>query len=389
MPLQDHMKLISVDDHVIEHPNVWQDRLPERYRDAGPRIVEVDEDGALDATGKPIRRGSQLWCYEGKLHNRIALDAVAGLDWKEYGTDPYRFDQIIPGCYDPVERAKDMDLDGIQAGLCFPTFPRFAGTAFLNSDDKDLALLCVQAYNDFILDEWCAAVPGRQIPMVILPLWDPALAVAELERTAAKGARAISFVENPVPLGLPSLYTDHWDPVFAAAQEAQLPLCMHFGTSGKVPMTSRDAPMLTWVVLMSTNSMATTVDLLFSPIFHKFPQLKAALSEGGIGWLPYLIERADYVWQRHHHYNDVNHDVLPSEIFRRNVWGCFIDDDAGIRDRYAVGVDKIMWECDYPHSDSNWPHARKRLAEMLADVPDDEAHRISELNARELFRFDA
>jgi predicted TIM-barrel fold metal-dependent hydrolase len=260
---------------------------------------------------------------------------------------------------------------------------------FLQSEDKDLALRCVRAWNDFMIDEWCAAAPTRFIPVVILPLWDPRLAAAEVERTAAKGARTISFPENPAPLGLPSFHTDHWDPVFAAAQEAGMPLSMHFGSSGRPPITADDAPFAVAITLFGCNSMATTADLLFSPVFHKFKNLKVALSEGGIGWIPYMLERIDYTWERHKYYTGVNQDVRPSELFRRHIWGCFIDDEFGIANRHWIGVDRITWECDYPHSDSNWPHARKRAAETLVDVPDDEVHQIVELNARKLFRFDA
>ncbi len=387
MPLQDDVQLISVDDHVIEHPRVWQDRLAAKFRDRGPRIIEVGP-GEVDALGMAVPAGAEVWTYEGRTYNRIALDAVAGKERREYGLDPYRFDQIIPGCYDPVERVADMDLDGIHAQLCFPTFPRFAGTTFLEGEDRELALACVQAYNDFMIDEWCGSAPDRFIPMIILPLWDPALAAREIERSAAKGAKAITFPENPVPLGLPSFHTTHWDPVFAAAQAADLPLCVHFGTSGKVPMTAPDAPFLVMITLMGCNSMFATSDLLFSGIFQRFERLKIALSEGGIGWIPYLLERADYAWERHMYYTGVDQSSRPSDLFRRHFWGCFIDDEVGIREREHIGVDRIMWECDYPHSDSAWPHARKRAVEMLASVPDDQARAIGELNARQLFHFD-
>jgi predicted TIM-barrel fold metal-dependent hydrolase len=375
MPLRDQMKLISTDDHVIEHPKVWSDRLPTHWRDVGPRIVEEG--------------GAQVWDYEGRRYPQIGLNAVAGRAREEYGLEPTRYDEMLPGCYDPRARVLDMDRDGVQAQLCFPSFPKFSGTVFLQADDMELALLCVRAYNDFILEEWCAAAPDRLIPLVILPLWDVHLAAAEVERCAALGAKAVSFVENPAPLGLPSFHTDDWDPVFAAAQDADLPLCMHFGSSGQAPKTADDAPFPVSIALFGCNSMYTTADLLFSPVFHKFPRLKVALSEGGIGWVPYMLERIDYTWDRHRYYSDVDQITRPSDLFHTHVWGCFIDDVAGVKNRHDIGVDRITWECDYPHSDSNWPNSRRRVAEMLADVPDEEVHRIVELNARELLCFDA
>jgi predicted TIM-barrel fold metal-dependent hydrolase len=384
VPLQPHMKLISTDDHVIEHPTVWSDRLPAKYRAAGPQIVELVPQGAA-----PESRPAHIWRYEQRLYPQIALNAVAGKEREDFGLEPNRFDEILPGCYDPRARVADMDLDGVQAQLCFPSFPKFAGTVFLAGEDRELARLCVAAYNDFMLDEWCASAPDRLIPLILVPFWDPLLAAAEIERCAAKGAKAVSFPENPAPLGLPSFHTDHWDPILSAAQETGMPLCMHFGSSGKAPATADDAPFAVSIALFGCNSMYTTADLLFSRVFHKFDRLKVALSEGGIGWVPYMLERIDYTWERHKHYTGVDLHTRPSDLFRKHIWGCFIDDEAGIKNRHDVGIDRITWECDYPHSDSNWPESRLRAAEVLAAVPDDEVHRMVELNARELLGFTA
>jgi len=380
MPLLDDMKLISTDDHVIEHPRVWADRLAAADLAEAPRIVEVPRDSGAPA---------QAWLYEGELHHTTALNAVAGKPREEFGVEPTRYDEIRPGAYDPRARVTDMDLDGVQAQLCFPTFPRFSGTVFLRGHDKGLAGRCIAAWNDFSIEEWCGAAPDRLIPLVLLPLWDVDASVSEIDRCAAKGAKAISFPENPAPLGLPSFHTSHWDPVFAAAQDAGMPLCMHFGSSGRPPHTADDAPKAVAISLYGVNSMATTSDLLFSKVFQKFDRLKIALSEGGIGWIPYMLERIDYTWERHRFYTGIDVDQRPSELFRRHFWGCYIDDQFGLKNRYDVGVDRITWECDYPHSDSQFPHSRKHAAEALHDVPDDEAHRIVELNARELLNFTA
>jgi predicted TIM-barrel fold metal-dependent hydrolase len=133
--------------------------------------------------------------------------------------------------------------------------------------------------------------------------------------------------------------------------------------------------------------MSSTSHLLFSPVFHKFPNLKVALSEGNIGWVPYMLERIDAVWERHRHYQNVVQDVVPSTLWFRNMYGCFIDDDFGLKNRHVVGIDNITWECDYPHSDSYWPNSRKHAEFRFQDVPDDEVVKIVETNARRLFNF--
>jgi predicted TIM-barrel fold metal-dependent hydrolase len=370
--LPDDAKLISVDDHLIEHPHVWTDRLPKADQDAGPRIVETAE-------------GDQLWSFEGEIRPQVIFGAVAGTDPREWSREPVRYEDMRAGFYEPKARLDDMDLSGTFAQLCFPSFPGFAGTKFLQAKDKDLSLRCVVAYNDFILDEWCASAPGRLLPMSLLPLWDIELAVSELDRVAAKGNKAISFVENPAPLGLPSFHTDHWDPLMSRLEETGIPLCLHFGTSGfKHTMTS-DAPHPVEVALTGTNSMFTLVDILFSPLLHRHPKLKIVLSEGGIGWIPYILERIDYAWAHHKFHANVDQDVVPSDLFRRNVWGCFIDDATGLALRDRIGVDRLLWESDYPHADTSWPNCRDRAGELFAEVPDDETRRIVQDNARLVF----
>jgi predicted TIM-barrel fold metal-dependent hydrolase len=263
-----------------------------------------------------------------------------------------------------------------------------AGRQHGAAGDVEALLGRLGAYNDFILDEWCAYAPGRQIPLVMVPFWDVEALVREIERTAAKGAKSVTFIEAPHKIGLPSYHTGHWDPILRACEEARLPLSMHFGSGGMPQGLAPDGDLFIGIALFGVNSMMTTVDLLFSDVFYKFPGLKVALSEGGIGWMPYILERVDYSWGRHKYWCGINADKLPSELFREHIYGCFIADRSGIEQRNRIGIDNILFESDYPHSDCNWPHTGKMLAEALADVPDDEARKIAELNARALYHFE-
>jgi len=379
MPLPDDAQIISVDDHVIEHPRVWLDRVPSKFGDAIPRIERMED-------------GNDWWIYEGKQAGNFALNAVAGKPREEFGLEPRTYDDMRPGCHDIHERVKDMDIEGVWAEVAFPNMPGFAGRVFEESTDMELALACTRAYNDWILDEWCAAVPGRQIPVVILPYWDIDASVKELQRTAEKGARTYSFLELPHMRGFPSYHTDHWDPLLAATQEANMAISVHFGSTGASDMIPPEGGHgggvnINRITVMGLNSAFAMTQMLTSKMFLKFPKLLFALSEGGIGWMPYLLERIDYVWDRHRWYNDINREIPPSELFKDHIFGCFIYDDAGIEARHRIGVDQIMFESDYPHSDSNWPHTRKMLAASLADVPDDEARKIVELNARRVYNW--
>ncbi|OBF11306.1 amidohydrolase family protein [Mycobacterium sp. ACS4331] len=386
MPLQDSHQIISVDDHLVEHPRVWLDRLPARWRDDAPQIREVGS--------------AQLWHYNDTRFATIGLNAVAGKPRADWGVDPVRYEDMIPGCYDPALRVKDMDVDGVQAALCFPSFPGFAGSTFFHGRDKELARLCIQAWNDFYIDEWCATAPDRYIPLGILPFWDIEATVAEAQRLLDKGARTLSFPDTMSVFELPSFHTDHWDPLWQLCSDADLPVSLHFGAGGYVPgfsfsgapfapktMKSKAAPFAVAIAVFATNSWWTTVDLLFSGKLQQFPNLKFSLAEGGIGWVPYMLERTDFTWERHRYYQDIDFDARPSELFHQHFWTCFIDDEHGVESRHKIGVDRIMLESDFPHSDSNWPNCRKRAAEVLSAVPDEEVVRIAEANARELLHF--
>jgi predicted TIM-barrel fold metal-dependent hydrolase len=386
VPLQDHHQIVSVDDHLIEHPRVFQDRLPDKFKEAGPKILEQD--------------GKHVWSYAGTIYPTIGLNAVAGKEPKDFGMDPVRYEDMIPGCYDPVERVKDMDVDGVQAALCFPSFPGFAGGIFQRAEDKELALACVKAWNDYSIEEWCASAPERLIPLALLPTWDIDLCVKEAERVAAMGAKSVTFPDSPVPLGLPSFHNDYWYPLWDVCGEAGMPISLHFGSSSYVPgfsfsgmkavpgeMVMPDAPFTVAIASFATNLMWTTLDLLYSRTCQKNPKIQFSLAEGGIGWIPYILERADQTWEKHKWYIDIDFDTRPSDLFRKHFWGCFIEDSFGVANRHAIGVDRICMEIDYPHSDSVWPNSRKIAAAQLQDVPDDEVAKIVETNARTMLNF--
>ncbi len=372
--LPDDARIISVDDHVIEHPRVWLDRLPAKYQDRAPRIIRLED-------------GNDAWLYDGERSGNFALNAVAGKHPRDFGMDPRSYSDMRDGCHDVEARLKDMDIEGTWAQMCFPNMGGFAGSTFWRSKDKELAAACITAYNDFILDEWCAFNPERQIPLCMVPFWDVPAAVKEAERVAAKGAKSITFLEAPHRLGLPSYHTDHWDPLLKVCEEAELPLSVHFGSGGAPAGTAEDGDMFITIALFGLNSMMAMVDLLMSPVFYKFPTLKFVLAEGGIGWIPYLLERTDYSWERHRYWCKINAEQRPSELFDDHIFGCFVSDQTGLNERYQIGVNNILFESDYPHSDCNWPHTRKVLAEQLRDVPDDEARLIVEGNARRIFNF--
>ena len=389
--------LISVDDHVIEPPNVWLDRLPSKYHDRAPRMAK-GERGAV-------------WQYEDKLVPTSGLSVAAGKEKDEFSPNPVSFDEMRPGAYDPHERIKDMDRAGILASICFPSFPRFCGQIFWEAKDKDLAALCVRAYNDWMIDEWCCAAPGRFIPLVLIPLWDPMAAAKEIERTAAKGARTFAFSENPEPLGLPTIHDPgrYWDPVMSAAQQTGMVVSMHVGSSSTMPSISSDAPPLANLTFGAVRAAGTMLAWLFSDYFERMPDLKIALSEGNIGWMPYFIERAEQVLDKQRHWaakagvqfykGDSGTGAVQAvpqanlgtldvrRTIRDHIFGCFIEEVSGLRCLDIIGEDNVMIETDYPHSDTTWPDCIEVAQQLVKELPPATQRKILRGNAEKLFRF--
>ena len=388
-------KIISTDDHVIEPPRVWLDRLPKKYHDIGPRterhgMGDLSFNGmqysfTIDDDGPPC----DWWRYEDLLIPLRRIIAAVGFAREDMTLSPITYDEMRKGCWDQQARLEDMDVNWVEASLSFPTFPRFCGQTFLEASDRELALLCVQAYNDWMVDEWCADTGGRLIPLCLIPLWDPEAAATEVRRNAARGVHAVCFSEMPHHLGLPSIHTGTWDPFFAACAETQTVVCMHIGSSSKMPATSPDAPSAVQATLSFNQAMGSLSDFLFSGVFLRFPDLKVAYSEGQIGWLPYILERADDVWANHSAWAvGAKLPKAPSEYYRDHVFGCFFRDEHGIKSLDDIGIDTVTFETDYPHSDSTWPHTKKVAEEMFADLDDETVYKICRGNAIRMLHLD-
>jgi predicted TIM-barrel fold metal-dependent hydrolase len=383
-------RIISVDDHVVEPPDLWTSRLPAAYADRMPR-VERDKavfsfKGGVFSYERGVEDGEwcDWWLYDDLVYPFPKLSAAIGFD--DLDVTPTTYDEIRPGCWKQKDRLADMDANHVEASICFPnTLPRFAGQTFAERADKDLALLCVQAYNDWMIDEWCAGDgKGRLIPLTIVPLWDPALAAAEVGRCADKGSHAIAFSENPHPLGLPSIHSKEWDPMFAACEETDTVVCMHIGSSSRMPATSPDAPFIVSSTLTFSNAMGSMLDFIFSGTLDRFPALKIAYSEGQVGWMPYVMERADKLWaERGDNSFGTSLPNPPTSYIAGRVFGCIFDDEIGLRNRDVVGMDQICFETDYPHADSTFPRSKEVATEICtkAGLDDEEIYKLVRGNA--------
>ena len=385
-------KIISVDDHVVEPPDLWTERLPKKYLDRGPRVVRDSAkfhfEGGVFSYERGVDDGEPCdwWLYDDLVYPFPKLSAAIGFE--NLDVTPTTFDEIRPGCWIQKDRLADMDANHTDASICFPnTLPRFCGQAFLERADKDLALVCVQAYNDWLIDEWCAGDGyGRLIPLTMIPLWDAELAAAEIRRCADKGSFAITFPENPYPLGLPSIHdkTRFWDPVFQACEDTESTICMHIGSSSSMPTTSPDAPFIVSSTLTFSNAMGSMVDFIFSGTLERFKTLKIAYSEGQVGWMPYVMERADKL-AAERVADDTFGTTLPHppSSYVDRIYGCVFDDEVGLANRDRIGMDQITFEVDYPHADSTFPRTLEVATGICtnAGLSDDEVYKFLRGNA--------
>jgi len=350
--------LVSVDDHLIEPPDMFDEHIAPRFKDRAPTV-------------KRGTNGAHHWQIEGQRAPGLGLNAVAGRPKEEYGFEPVSYEQVRKGCFDPDARIEDMNANGVLGSICFGSFPGFAGARFQKMQDKELALATIQAYNDWHFNGWCGKHPGRFIPLAMLPLWDVGLA------------------ENPALIGLPSLHNECWERLWGACEQHAVVVCCHIGSAGNAPYPSDESPIDAWITSMPISIANAAADWLFARFWKRYPGLKLALSEGGIGWIPYFLERADFTYEQHGAWTRTTFGKeKPSDVFRRHFITCFIDDEFGLRNRQDIGIDIICWEADYPHSDATWPKSPENLWKAIRPLPSGDIDKITHRNAMAAFSYD-
>jgi predicted TIM-barrel fold metal-dependent hydrolase len=367
--LFDRFQVIDVDSHLTEPPDVWTARVPASKRDQVPHIERID--------------GQDTWYANGERLGAPGFYSMAGHDGIMPASIPQTYDDIPAAMYDPQARLQFLDQQGIQAQVLYPNVGGFGNGYFLRLGDRELVAQCVMAYNDFLTD-WTSADPNRLVAITALPFWDVELSVAEMRRCHENGHKAVNFCNQPQDYGMPPLAHTHWDPIWAAAQELGISVSFHVG-GGSMGTQFVDTAGMGWMTnfakvssLIFMDNMRCIGDLIFGGVCHRFPNLKFVSVESGVGWLPSALETFDWQWRnggvRLEH---PEYDLLPSEYFRRQIYGCFwFERDSAIEaiERYG---DNIMFETDYPHptcqhpgpqSPAQWP--RDYASGLLDKLPD-------------------
>ncbi|MDB5968648.1 MAG: amidohydrolase [Hydrocarboniphaga sp.] len=370
------MVIVSVDDHISEPAGMFDKHLSGDDLASAPKLQTSDN-------------GTNYWEYQGMKMPSVGLNAVVGRPLDEYGMEPTAMEQLRKGNYDVHARIDDMNVNGIAASLNFGSCVGFDGGRFHKAQDKAKALIHMRAYNDWHIDEWCGAYPGRFIPCGLVPTWDIKATVEEIKRIAKKGCMAISINENPTVQGLPSIHNAYWEPLWRAVTDHEIAICLHIGAGNPAPHASMESPIEAWITTMPMSIATGAADWLHLAALERYPTMKIALSEGGIGWIPYFLERADFSHARHKAWTHSGFkNTRPSEVFLRHFMTCFIDDAFGLQNLQFLNEDMVAYECDYPHSDSLWPNVPETLYESLKHLSDLQIDKVTHANGMRFFNFD-
>jgi predicted TIM-barrel fold metal-dependent hydrolase len=374
--------VIDADAHVTEPEDLWTSRLPSKLAEMVPHVV------------RDPKTGRAMWEVAGhRVIGSVGHTATAG--WPDpFPHAPLDFEQLPAAAYDAGARLAYMDSIGLWAQVMYPNVGGFGNQGFLSLEDADLMLDCVRAYNDWIT-EWCSVDPRRLLAIAATPFWDVQAAVAEVERCAELGHRGVLFTGEPQLFKLPYLGDTHWDPLWGVAQEARLPISFHIGSgnfeTGFTPDRLRahgaGATYVATSVSLFLENGQQLVDLLTSGVLPRFPELNFVSVESGIGFLPFILEAADYAYGESSMAQERPGEGKPSEYFHRQVFGCFLFEEASpawVID--AVGPDNLLFETDYPHPICLYGNVREKIESGLAGQPDDVRRKVLWENSARLYR---
>lgn len=355
--------MIDVDTHITEPGDIWTSRLPQRMQARAPRIERSDD-------------GVDFWSF-GDVQRVVPIGHTAVAGWPEpFPAAPRNMDEVPLAAHDAAARLEYMDGIGVWAMALYPNIGGFGNETFLGLKDAELMLACVRAYNDWLID-WIAPDPRRFIPIMAVPFWDVEASVKEIERAAGLGHKGILFTGSPQEFGFPHLGDAHWDPFWQVAQDVDLPVSLHIGggdiskefSAEKIAASGLGATVVSQTTTLLMKTGIQMVDLVMSGVLPKNPRLRVVSVESGIGWVPFVCESMDYAFR----YSGLRserpyYQRRPSEYFREQVWCCtFFEEFAPRHYLDAIGVDRVMFETDYPHPVCLYGNVREKIDAALGD----------------------
>jgi predicted TIM-barrel fold metal-dependent hydrolase len=371
--------LLDADSHVSEPLNLWQERLPAKYRDIAPRMMTEYE-------GKP----GAWWHIEQDRppHNVIlGFGANKSLEELQQLLKSFSYAGAHRGGWDPAQRVKDMDQDGVAGDVLYTTL----GFRMFWIKDGGFQRACFQVYNDW-LAEFCSISPKRLKGLGLISLYDPKQAAEDLANCAKNGlAGAIIWASPPEEL---PFHSEVYDPFWAVAQELGMPLSLHEFAGLKWVDWDSNAKKRTIAAAINSQEVEQTfATMIFSGVLERFPRLRVVSAELNCGWLAYYLRRMDERFEArgarvHGHAFSTRLTMKPSEYFRRQLYATFIDDAFGVAHRHDIGVENILWSSDFPHSATFWPHSREKIAQDFQGVGEEDKRKILSANTAKLYGFE-
>jgi predicted TIM-barrel fold metal-dependent hydrolase len=365
--------IIDADQHIIEPPDLWQKWLPKKFQDRAPKLGK-DEDGG------------DAWML-GDSAEPLGLVTIVGKPYKDFGWTGVKYSDVDPGCYEPQRRLELLDIDGIDAALIYP--PQRTMGYFMTSGDREFHLAGIEAFNNWLIQDFCAAAPDRLGAIAQVPNAGIEAALAEVRRAKKLGARGVSITTWPSGNAACSAADD---PFWAAAAEAGLPVSIHIalvtpGTPRQGAHVSGGARKLFGLATTMSFMPRLIAEMIFAGVFDRFPGLRMVANEVGAGWVPSLLQDLDDRYWRNRGWAGVQLKRLPSDYFHRNWVVGFIRDPYGIRNRHDVGIENMVWASDFPHHINDWPYSRRIINEMSLGVPEEERRKLFCENAGRMYRF--
>jgi predicted TIM-barrel fold metal-dependent hydrolase len=360
------MPVISADSHVNIPEPAYAEYMPARLKDRAPRVEHgKDRDWVV---------------FEGERMPIQLMSAVAGQKYEDYRLNATRLGEGAVGGYDPQERLKDMDTDGVDAEVLFGTVAGpFSGGYINKAGTPELKLALRQAYNDWLAD-YCKAAPDRLIGLGEMPDWSLEATLAEAKRVRDKGLKGIIMPSIPLDHNYMEPY---WEPLWDLLEDLDMPMHMHLGPR---PLTPGLADNLFCLIILNKPMMAEPlVSAIFAGVFERHPKLRMVSVESGAGWAAFTVPWMDNAFERHRYWQNSTLKKLPSYYWKKHVKLTFIEDPVAVRERHTIGIDCLMWSSDYPHSDSTWPHSQKWIAEHFEVVPEGEKQQIIAGNAAKVY----
>jgi predicted TIM-barrel fold metal-dependent hydrolase len=371
--------IIDADAHVNEPPDLWQSRVPKKWKARAPKVVKGED-------------GGDLWSFDDGVRIRpVGLTAVAGMSYPQFRATGQTYEAMRPGSFDTKSRLVDMDIDGIYAQVLYPSVTLTGAQTYTN--ERELQKVCVRAYNEWLL-EFTDGSGGRLVPLAIIPTTGIDDAIKELEWAAAHGHKGIVISAWPNG-GLEPSPED--EPFWIAAADRNLPVSVHIGSF--LPMPAGRGPAMDTLAFCGKagntkaggNTLPVACDLLFANVFNRHPDVKCVLVEANIGWIPTMLEQVDDMYLRYRFFTNAIEqmgDLMPSRLFHESFWATFMIDTVGMRLRYALNIDQIMWSTDYPHTGCDWPNSRQVIERVFRGLPKDEVKKFLHDNCKALYGLD-